>query len=33
MAVLYRSNHMSRGFEEALMRGHVPYVLVGDVGI
>ena len=32
MAVLYRSNHMSRGFEEALMRGRVPYVLVGDVG-
>ncbi len=32
MAVLYRSNHMSRGFEEALMRGRIPYVLVGDVG-
>jgi DNA helicase-2/ATP-dependent DNA helicase PcrA len=31
-AVLYRSNHMSRSFEEALMRGRVPYVLIGDVG-
>ena len=32
MAVLYRSNFMSRGFEEALMRARVPYVIVGDVG-
>jgi DNA helicase II / ATP-dependent DNA helicase PcrA len=32
MAVLYRSNHMSRGIEEALMHGRVPYVLVGDLG-
>ena len=32
MAVLYRSNYMSRPFEEALMRGQVPYVIVGDVG-
>ena len=32
MAVLYRSNYMSRPFEEALMRAHVPYVIVGDVG-
>ena len=32
MAVLYRGNALSRGFEEALMRAHVPYVLVGDVG-
>ena len=32
LAVLYRSNHMSRGIEEALMRGRVPYVIVGDVG-
>ena len=32
MALLYRSNFLSRGFEEALMRGHVPYVIVGDVG-
>jgi DNA helicase II / ATP-dependent DNA helicase PcrA len=32
MAVLFRSNHMSRGLEEALMRAKVPYVLVGDVG-
>jgi DNA helicase-2/ATP-dependent DNA helicase PcrA len=32
MAILYRSNHMSRGFEEALMRSRIPYVLIGDVG-
>ena len=32
MAVLYRSNYMSRPFEEALMRAHVPYVIGGDVG-
>ena len=32
MAVLYRSNALSRGFEEQLMRAHIPYVLVGDVG-
>jgi DNA helicase II / ATP-dependent DNA helicase PcrA len=32
MAILYRSNALSRGFEENLMRGRVPYVLVGDVG-
>ena len=32
MAVLYRLNYMSRPFEEALMRGQVPYVIVGDVG-
>ena len=32
MAVLYRSNYMSRPFEEALMRAQVPYVIVGDVG-
>ena len=32
MAVLYRSNALSRGFEEALMRARIPYVLVGDVG-
>ena len=32
MAVLYRSNFMSRGLEEALMRAKVPYVIVGDVG-
>lgn len=31
-AILYRGNALSRGFEEALMRAHVPYVLVGDVG-
>jgi DNA helicase-2/ATP-dependent DNA helicase PcrA len=27
-----RSNALSRGFEEQLMRAHIPYVLVGDVG-
>ena len=32
MAILYRSNAFSRGFEEALMRARIPYVLVGDVG-
>ncbi|HXW72588.1 MAG TPA: 3'-5' exonuclease [Methylocella sp.] len=32
MAILYRNNFMSRGFEEALMRAHIPYALVGDVG-
>lgn len=32
MALLYRSTFLSRGFEEALMRARVPYVLVGDVG-
>lgn len=32
MAMLYRSNFLSRGFEEALMRSRIPYVLVGDLG-
>ena len=32
MAVLYRNNFLSRGFEEALMRARIPYHLVGDVG-
>ena len=32
MAVLYRSNALSRGFEEALMRARIPYALIGDVG-
>ncbi|WP_287994638.1 ATP-dependent helicase [Acidiphilium sp.] len=32
MAILYRSNFLSRGFEEAMMRRRIPYVLVGDVG-
>ena len=32
MAILYRSNALSRGFEESLMRAHIPHVLVGDVG-
>jgi DNA helicase-2/ATP-dependent DNA helicase PcrA len=32
MAVLYRSNFVSRGFEEALMRTRIPYTLIGDVG-
>lgn len=31
MAILYRNNALSRGFEESLMRGRIPYVLVGDV--
>ena len=31
-AILYRSNALSREFEEALMRARIPYVLVGDVG-
>ncbi len=32
MAVLYRTNALSRAFEEALMRAKIPYVIVGDVG-
>ncbi|HEY2610124.1 MAG TPA: UvrD-helicase domain-containing protein, partial [Reyranella sp.] len=32
IAILYRSNALSRSFEEALMRAHVPYALIGDVG-
>ncbi len=32
MAILYRSNALSRGFEESLLRARIPYVLVGDVG-
>lgn len=32
MAILYRNNFLSRGYEEALMRARVPYVIVGDVG-
>ena len=31
-AILYRSNALSREFEEALMRARIPYVIVGDVG-
>jgi len=31
-AILYRSNALSRLFEESLMRGCVPYTIVGDVG-
>ena len=31
IAILYRSNFLSRGFEEALMRAKIPYVLIGDV--
>jgi DNA helicase-2/ATP-dependent DNA helicase PcrA len=31
-AILYRGNALSRLFEEALMRGRVPYTIVGDVG-
>jgi DNA helicase-2/ATP-dependent DNA helicase PcrA len=32
IAILYRNNAMSRVFEEALMRAHIPHVIVGDVG-
>ena len=32
MAILYRSNALSRGLEEALMRARIPYALIGDVG-
>jgi DNA helicase-2/ATP-dependent DNA helicase PcrA len=32
IAILYRSNALSRSFEEALMRAHIPYALIGDVG-
>lgn len=32
MAVLFRSNFLSRGFEEALLRARIPFVFVGDVG-
>lgn len=31
-AILYRSNALSRLFEEALMRSRVPYTIIGDVG-
>jgi len=33
MAILYRGNALSRGFEEALMHTRVPYALIGDVGL
>ena len=32
MAILYRSNAMSRSFEEALLRSTISYVLIGGVG-
>ena len=32
MAILYRSNALSRGLEETLMRARISSVLVGDVG-
>ncbi|WP_244396049.1 ATP-dependent helicase [Beijerinckia indica] len=32
MAILYRNNFFSRGFEECLVRAKIPYVIVGDVG-
>ena len=32
MAILYRNNALSRGFEEQLLRARIPFVLVGDVG-
>ena len=31
-AILYRSNSLSRLFEESLMHGRVPYTIIGDVG-
>lgn len=31
-AILYRSNALSRLFEENLMRARIPYTIVGDVG-
>lgn len=31
-AILYRSNSLSRSFEEALVRGRVPFTILGDVG-
>lgn len=31
-AILHRSNSLSRLFEESLMRGRVPYTIIGDVG-
>ena len=32
MAILYRSNFLSRSFEETLLKARVPYVIVGDAG-
>ena len=32
MAILYRSNFLSRSFEETLLKARVPYVIVGDTG-
>ncbi len=32
MAILYRTNALSRVFEEALLRARIPHVLIGDVG-
>ena len=32
MAILYRNNFLSRGYEELLMRARIPYRLVGDLG-
>ena len=32
MAVLYRTNALSRAFEGALMRAKIPYEIAGDVG-
>jgi hypothetical protein len=32
IAILYRNNFMSRGYEEALMRARIPYVIVDDIG-
>jgi DNA helicase-2/ATP-dependent DNA helicase PcrA len=32
IAILYRSNALSRSFEEALMHARVPYAIIGDEG-
>ena len=32
MAILYRTNALSRAFEENLLRGRIPHVLIGDLG-
>ncbi len=32
MAVLYRTRSIKNKFEHALVRGHIPYVVVGDLG-
>jgi superfamily I DNA/RNA helicase len=31
--ILYRINSLSSLFEESMMRGRMPYTIVGDVGV